>query len=177
MTVYWIPFLSSQCWSFEMSEVLEGPAVTPQWRHFGLPSTVDCDLWFVVHVYFTLSAFCAICVVPGLCACLDSGSFASIIALSTETFHYLHVIHMCGPNGKVLIRPEQVKCYQEGSFQLTGKSHSSSKSDSIIGTWRQSPPHWTDRDAPTMCEAPGGEEPACSWPPGKILDCIYLLVW
>lgn len=80
---------------------------------------MDCDLWFVVHAYFTLSAFCAICVVPGLCACLDSGSFASIIALSAETFHYLQVIHMCGPDGQVLTRPEQVKCYQEGSFQLT----------------------------------------------------------
>lgn len=60
---------------------------------------------------FTLSAFSVIRVVPGL--------RASSIALSAETFRYLHVIHVCGPNGQVLTRLEQVESYREGSFPLT----------------------------------------------------------
>lgn len=49
---------------------------------------------------------------------LGQWELASTIALSAETLRYLHVIHMCGPNGQVLTRLEQVKCHREGSLQL-----------------------------------------------------------
>lgn len=161
-----IPLLLSQCWSFEISSILEGLAVTPQWRHIGLFSTVTrVSLASVVYACFTLSAFCVICVVPGLCACLGSGNFATIIAPSPETFHFLHVINMYGQNEQVLTRLEQVKCYQYGNFYLTTLPISF---ESLIAPLRETVlltpedkevhlTYWTDRGAPTMCDVPDRE--------------------
>lgn len=90
-----------------MSAVLEDPAVSCSWssQHSSLNFV---QLWSMSVLLCQCSVSCI--VASGLCKCLGGGDSISLIAPSTGTFCYLHVINICGPKEQTLIRLEQEKC-------------------------------------------------------------------
>lgn len=97
-------------------------------------SSQHSGLWFMVCGscrFYSVSILCHMC---GSRALRMLGQWELCTHHSTRRRDFsLFACDTRVTNGQVLTRPEQAKCYQEGSFQLTGKSHSSRKSDSVIG--------------------------------------------